>query len=141
MFRKIIVFALLFLPISACVAESNVDIQKQIAKLKSELERQNERIKHLEYLVRPTTQSGQHKIVVGNLAWQNIKNWKKIKRGMSRAQVESILGKPTKVKVSVIEYVTLYYQGEKFGSGYVSGNIQLNENDRVLYSGVNAPVM
>lgn len=60
---------------------------------------------------------------------------------MSRSQVEAILGKPTRVEADTIKYVTLYYQGQKSGAGYVSGNIKLTNEDRVRHGGINEPVM
>ena len=137
--RKALVFTIML--ISTNTFAGDVDLGDQIVELKAELRSQNERIERLEQLVLPSTNSKAPLVVVDRFAWQQLKNWNRIKPGMSRSQVESILGKPTNVEVSTISYVTLYYQGEKSGAGYVSGNVELNQKDRVRYSGINKPVM
>src|ERR1700733_3752537 len=45
------------------------------------------------------------------LRWQNPLAWAQIQEGMSRAQVEEILGKPASVD-AVIDYQTLNYKGD-----------------------------
>ena len=67
--------------------------------------------------------------------WLNPLAWDQIREGLSRAQVEEILGKPTSVE-SVIDYQTLLYKGDVAGSGTVSGTIKLTD-DRV--SEINPP--
>jgi len=61
--------------------------------------------------------------------WQNPLAWAQIQEGMSRAQVEEILGKPTSVD-AVIDYQTLYYKGDVPGAGVVTGIVKLT-GDRV----------
>jgi len=61
--------------------------------------------------------------------WQNPLAWSLIREGMSRAQVEELLGKPTTVE-SVIDYQTLVYKGDVPGAGTLSGTIKLTD-DRV----------
>jgi hypothetical protein len=61
--------------------------------------------------------------------WQNPLAWTQIREGMSRAQVEEILGKPTSVE-AVIDSQTLLYKGDVPGSGSVAGFIKLTD-DRV----------
>ena len=61
--------------------------------------------------------------------------WSRIKNGMSRVEVEDILGSPTSVD-SVLDYQTLVYAGEMPGAGIVRGTVRLVD-DRV--SQVNAP--
>jgi hypothetical protein len=63
------------------------------------------------------------------LRWQNPLAWAQVREGLSRAQVEEILGKPTSVE-SVIDYQTLLYKGDVPGSGTVAGAIKLTD-DRV----------
>jgi len=135
--RKALVFTIIL--ISTNTFAGDVELGNQIVELKAELRSQNERIERLEQLVLRSTNSKAPLVVVDRFAWQQLENWNRIKRGMSRAQVESILGKPTNVEVDSIDYVTLYYQGEKSGAGYVSGNVELNSKDRVTY--INKPVM
>ena len=118
-----------------------INLTKKISELKSELRRQSERIERLEQLVFQPSKSHTKPAVADRFAWQNSKNWNRVRVGMSRSQVESILGKPTKVEVDSINYVTLYYQGEKSGAGNVSGNVELSNKDRVRHTGINKPVM
>jgi len=61
--------------------------------------------------------------------WQNPLAWAQIREGMSRMQVEEILGKPASVE-SVIDYQTLLYKGDVPGSGTLSGSVKLTD-DRV----------
>jgi len=68
--------------------------------------------------------------------WQIPFAWTRIKEGMSRAQVQEILGTPTSVD-SVLDYQTLNYKGDVPGAGEVSGSVRLAD-DRVAQ--VNPPV-
>ena len=61
--------------------------------------------------------------------WHNPLAWTQIREGLSRAQVEEILGKPTSVE-AVVDYQTLYYKGDVPGSGAVAGIVKLTD-DRV----------
>jgi SmpA / OmlA family len=61
--------------------------------------------------------------------WQNPLAWARIQEGMSRAQVEEILGKPTSVD-AVIDYQTLNYKSETAGGVVLTGSIKLTD-DRV----------
>jgi len=68
-------------------------------------------------------------------AWQIPFAWTRIKNGMSRTDVEDILGPPTSVD-SVLDYQTLNYKGDAPGRGTISGSVRLVD-DRVAQ--VNAP--
>lgn len=81
------------------------------------------------------------KNAANSVPWHDISNWEKIKVGMSRSQVEDLLGSPAKVEMDGINYVTLIYQGQRYGSGYISGNVRLDNTDRVIFGGLNKPVM
>ena len=61
--------------------------------------------------------------------WQNPLAWAQLREGMSRAQVEEILGKPTSVE-AVIDYQTLNYKGDAPGGGVLIGAVKLTD-DRV----------
>ena len=67
--------------------------------------------------------------------WLNPLAWDQIREGLSRAQVEDILGKPTSVE-AVIDYQTLLYKGDVPGVGTLSGTVKLTD-DRV--SDINPP--
>jgi len=67
--------------------------------------------------------------------WHNSLAWSLIREGMSRAQIEEILGKPASVE-SVIDHQTLVYKGDVPGSGLLTGTVKLTD-DRV--SQVNPP--
>lgn len=60
--------------------------------------------------------------------WQNPIVWSEVNKGMSRTDVEAILGAPTSVD-SVIDYQTLHYSGT-VGGEIISGTVKL-EDDRV----------
>jgi SmpA/OmlA family protein len=117
-------------------AEMEVSVLKRLVK------EQDRRITELEKTVKslqtstavngdkPSTQELAKTIVKSQAAaWQNPLAWTQIREGMSRAQVEEILGKPASVE-SVIDYQTLLYKGTVPGSGLVSGIIKLTD-DRV----------
>jgi hypothetical protein len=61
--------------------------------------------------------------------WQNPLAWAQIQEGLSRAQVEEILGKPTTVD-AVIDYQTLNYKGDTTAGGVLTGSVKLTD-DRV----------
>lgn len=61
--------------------------------------------------------------------WHNPQAWARVQEGMSRSQVEDILGKPTSVD-AVIDYQTLNYKGETSAAGVVTGSVKLTD-DRV----------
>ncbi len=61
--------------------------------------------------------------------WHNPLAWARIQEGMSRAQVEETLGKPTSVD-AVIDYQTLNYKGDVPGGGVLTGSVKLTD-DRV----------
>jgi len=67
--------------------------------------------------------------------WHNPLAWTQIREGLSRLQVEEILGKPTSVE-AVIDSQTLYYKGDVPSSGTVTGVIKLTD-DRV--TGITLP--
>jgi septal ring factor EnvC (AmiA/AmiB activator) len=116
-------------------AEADVNLLKRLVK------EQDRRIAELEKTVKslqslltvrnqkPTAHELDKTIFKPAAAWQNPLAWTQIRKGLSRAQVEEILGTPTSVE-SVIDYQTLFYRGEVPGSGAVAGVIKLTD-DRV----------
>jgi hypothetical protein len=116
--------------------------EMEVTLLKRLVKEQDRRISDLEKTVKSlhtaTTASAEEpvahesaKIVIKSFAarWQNPLTWTQIREGLSRAQVEEILGKPTSVD-SVIDYQTLFYKGDVPGSGTVAGVVKLTD-DRV----------
>jgi hypothetical protein len=123
--------------------------QEDIALLKRVVKEQDRRIAELESVVkalqagtvaeRPADGGDRPKAAEKNapaVPWQIPFAWTRIKEGMSRAQVQEILGAPTSVD-SVIDYQTLNYKGDVPGAGQVSGSVRLAD-DRVAQ--VNPPV-
>ena len=113
-----------------------------VSLLKRLVKEQDRRIAELEKTVkslqattapsteRPTAQELAKTIIKpGTARWQNPFAWTQIREGLSRSQVEEILGKPTSVE-SVIDSQTLLYKGDVPGSGTVSGMVKLTD-DRV----------
>ena len=120
----------------------------RIASLQREVAAQSERIARLEAEVArlvaalgspPASQpTGARSVPAPRSAWMTATAWDRIRRGMSERQVISILGPPTSREVNVIDAVILFYRGEVVGSGFVSGNVYVTDEDRVL--SINTPV-
>jgi len=116
-------------------AEADVNLLKRLVK------EQDRRIAELEKTVKslqslltvrnqkPTAHELDKTIFKPAAGWQNPLAWTQIRKGLSRAQVEEILGTPTSGE-SVIDYQTLFYRGKVPGSGAVAGVIKLTD-DRV----------
>jgi hypothetical protein len=116
-------------------AETDISLLKRLVK------EQDRRIAELEKTIKslqsasapaaePTAQQIAKTVIKPAVPrWQNPLAWAQIREGLSRAQVEDILGKPTSVE-AVIDSQTLYYKGDVPGSGAVAGIIRLTD-DRV----------
>ena len=110
-------FALLALPSHPIQAQD-----KEILQLRQKISELETRIEELERLLNECLAS-REKGAADEYGWQNKMNWRKLEMGMSQSQVQSILGKPTKVIKGV---KTLWYYPNIYG-GFVSfdqsGNI------------------
>ena len=123
--------------------------EDRIASLQREIAAQAQRISRLEAEVARLTAAlgvtpapqptGARSRVAPRGAWMTAAPWGRIKTGMSEQRVISILGSPTRREVDVIDHVTLFYQGEVAGSGYVSGNIGLWSRENRVFT-INSPV-
>jgi hypothetical protein len=96
--------------------------EEEILQLRQKIVALEAKIKQLEGLLDECTAS-RKKGAADAYGWQNKMNWRKLEMGMSQAQVQSILGEPTKVIKGV---KTLWYYPNIYG-GFVSfdqsGNI------------------
>ena len=110
----------------------------EITLLKRTVRDQDRRIAELEKALRTIQQAEGVAVVEGKVKvtpkpllapWQNPLAWARVQEGMSRAQVEEILGKPTSVD-AVIDYQTLNYKGDTPGSSLLTGSVKLTD-DRV----------
>jgi len=99
--------------------------------LKKIIQAQELRIKRLEVFFASPKQK---QTVTDCCSWLNEALWRRIEVGMSHLQVESLLELPSSVQRDIAKWMTLYYQ-----AGYVSGNVVLNNDDRVEM--INIPVM
>ena len=115
------------------------DALAEVTLLKRALAEQDLRIKDLEKTVKAlqswALQNSRDQAAISTpispstTAWKNASDWKRVKEGMSYAQVVVILGKPTWVK-NISPYESVFYQDDIPGSGSVTGTIEL-KNDRV----------
>jgi hypothetical protein len=118
------------------------DALSDIALLKRLVKEQDRRLSDLEKIVRalqPVTAEALESLsadkrpkAVGRpvgARWQNPQAWMQIREGMSRAEVEEILGKPISVE-SVIDYQTLIYKSEPAAPSPLMGTVKLTD-DRV----------
>lgn len=96
---------------------------EEILRLRQRITELENRIKALEnfYLIFEESQDVQAGTVEG---WQNKKNWRRLETGMTKDQVQSILGKPIKTIKGVR---TLWYYPNIY-RGYVS----FDENGRLI---------
>lgn len=144
-----IIAVILFLtvvPVFAQESEQVRQLEQDVYLLKNTVVEQGRRIEALEREVRskssttvsntPSTAQTRPAASAGQ-PWHDRNSWGRVKDGMSEAQVVSILGRPTSVKIIGGPFKTLFYSGEVSSSGSVSGNIQLRD-DRVWQ--VNTPV-
>src|SRR5665213_389478 len=114
------------------------DAVSEIALLKRLVREQDRRIADLEKALRTLQQGAGVTVVEGKVKvapkplaapWHNPLAWAHVQPGMSRAQVEEILGAPTSVD-AVIDYQTLNYKGEPPNGGVLTGSIKITD-DRV----------
>ena len=133
---KVVIFSWMFTIPCLHADETDGVLIAEIKDLRLLLQNQELRIKRLEALL---SSPKKKRVVVDRFSWQNPALWKRIEKGMSRMQVEALLGSPTSVKKDIAHWWTIYYQGEKAGSGYISGNVVLNRDDRVEM--INIPSM
>jgi SmpA / OmlA family len=118
------------------------DALADVALLKRVVKEQDRRIADLEKTVKalqavaavsPEKPAGEERLkpAIKPFAarWRNPLAWTQLKEGMSRAQVEEILGKPVSVD-SVIDYQTLYYKSDASSSDALAGIVKLTD-DRV----------
>ena len=133
---KVVIFSWAFTIPWLHANEADEVLMAEIKDLRLLVQNQDLRIKRLETLL---SSPKKKQVVVDRFSWQNPVLWKRIEKGMSRLQVEALLGSPTRVKKDIAHWWTIYYQGEKAGSGYISGNVVLNKDDRVEM--INIPSM
>ncbi len=117
------------------------DALTDIALLKRVVREQDRRIADLEKVLhtlqtagaaeRPAAGEEKVKVPPKPIAspWHNPQTWARVEEGMSRAQVEDILGTPTSVD-AVIDYQTLNYKGETRAGSVLTGSVKLTD-DRV----------
>ena len=102
--------------------------EDEITRLQQKIEQLDRRLKKLESFL-SISDKPHDKKAAQEYGWQNKKNWRLLKPGMTESQVKKILGEPTKVIKGV---KTLWY----YPSIY-SGHISFDKNGQV--SGWNEP--
>jgi hypothetical protein len=115
----------------------------ELAGLRAQVESQHKRIKALEALVLPAAKAQQKVVTVDRFGWQKMANWDRLKIGMSHQQVVSLLGEPTRsgyaypsTKLPDIKH---NYAGNTSGAGYISGYVQIDENNQL--TSISKPVI
>lgn len=118
-------------------------LNRQVQTLQTTVQNQERRIAALEQKlsqVSPPSQPSQNPSTIPPSStqpaqqpgWHLPANWARIQRGMSRQQVEAILGKPARVRD--FASITLYFEGEVAGSGFVLGTVELFDGRVVTVS-------
>ncbi len=82
--------SLLFLPGQSLPAQ-----EETVSQLLKKISKLEERVRQLEGLLEKCTVTGNGQ-TEDECGWQNKKNWRRLERGMAKAQVRSILGEPIK---------------------------------------------
>ena len=127
--------------------DKQVDATAEILFLKRVVAEQDRRITELEKAVAalqlgtasraeppiPGESSGAPAQPDSTTSWKQGTTWNRLKDGMSRAQVEAILGRPTSVKTLDV-FLTLFYSGPVPGSGSVTGKVELKDDQVYLVS-------
>ena len=103
------IFAVLILYCQPVIAQDD-----EIVRLRQKISHLEKRIDDLENLL--AVYGEPNNIQAEGPGWQNKKNWRKLKAGMTREQVQSILGEPVKAIHGVR---TLWYYPNIY-CGYVS---------------------
>ena len=129
--RYLISIFLVCTTLGASASESLDGQNTELAGLRAQVESQHKRIKALEALVLPAAKAQHKAVIVDRFAWQKMSNWNRMKRGMSRQQVVSILGQPTRTSkpYSTRSDIKLHYEGTASGAGYISGYVQIDGID------------
>lgn len=86
--------------------------EKRIAKLEQMVDRLEVRIQQLEK--RQVTSSTQKEDEHLAVKWKNKRNWRELRRGMSKGEVESLLGEPG--KIASMSFADVYYYPDMGGS-------------------------
>lgn len=144
-----------FLAVSSASAEPNKALLQELRQLKVELFEQyqgiEERLARLEALISPEysvkviPQTDSASVPTAAVEpvisrWQQPSAWNSIQPGMSRAEVEAILGQPSSERSNIINYITLTYEGRSaVGDKEIGGSVTLTDNDRVEYRGIQRP--
>ena len=79
----------------------------------------------------PTTVKPVSSSNVNSAGWKTLRNWDRVKKGMSFAQVQEILGVPTKIVSTLPDSPTYYYEGTLVSGDLAGGRISFYER-RVL---------
>jgi hypothetical protein len=82
--------SLLFLPGQSLPAQ-----EQRVSQLLKKISKLEERVRQLEGLLEKCAETGNGQ-TDDECGWQNKKNWRRLERGMAKAQVRSILGEPIK---------------------------------------------
>jgi hypothetical protein len=116
------------------------DVLTDVALLKRVVKEQDRRIAELEKTIKSLEAGNLERPpvevrpkpaakAVPQAPWQAPFAWQRIKKDMSRAQVEELLGPPTSVD-AVIDHQTLNYKAEGTQEGTLTGSVKLTD-DRV----------
>jgi hypothetical protein len=70
--------------------------EESVSQLLNKISKLEKRVRQLEGLLEKCSATG-HGQTAEECGWQNKKNWRRLKNGMAKAQVRSILGEPIKI--------------------------------------------
>lgn len=130
--KKFSKFLVIFVTVLLCSAlpafsqQSEIDkLRAKVERLQNKVERLEKRLIRIEKLLLSITSANQpnQQFINGN-GWKSLQNWRKLEKGMSKAEVKRILGKPGKISVSPFGE-TWYYPDVLGGSvSYENGRVE-----------------
>jgi len=99
------------------------DLNQKIKELEQMITRLEQRIERLEGIILESQKSQTKPIISSPNKWKDKANWRLLRKGMSKYEVERILGKPPKI-VANSYYGDIWYYPDVQG-----GNASFNKED------------
>lgn len=149
MYRVVVIFICISQPLLAFGHDDDF-WKQQIVELTKRLQEQDQRMLRLEQqllLQQPSNDSGNQVIIVSKPVekveaptpkWLLPASWQALKPGMSRVEVEAILGIPSAEQKDILDNVTLIYRSSE-QNDQREGKVIITHVNRVEFRGILPP--